>query len=162
MRCASFILFHLMWAYGPAQAYSAARVNQELAKEGIPLPFGNRLWAANWPHQKAPFPGLVIHLITTVSIYTLVYQFYSTLVQGHSHYRASSTSCIPFYIGCFRIPSTDHLPVCHSRVCFDRIPFLPLLISFNRVSFISGGGSLTCTGHSKARRWAVLRMLFYD
>ncbi|KAI0287365.1 amino acid transporter [Russula brevipes] len=47
-------------------AYSAARINQELAKEGVPLPFGNRLWATNWPTQNAPFPGLVVHLITTV------------------------------------------------------------------------------------------------
>ncbi|KAI0246926.1 amino acid transporter [Lactifluus subvellereus] len=52
----------------PAQAYSAARVNQELAKEGIPLPFGNRLWAANWPTQNAPFPGLIVHLISTVIV----------------------------------------------------------------------------------------------
>lgn len=49
-------------------AYSASRVNQELAKEGIPLPFGNRLWATNWPTQNAPFPGLVIHLISTVIV----------------------------------------------------------------------------------------------
>jgi len=49
-------------------AYSAARINQELAKEGIPLPFGNRIWAANWPTQNAPFPGLIIHLIPTVII----------------------------------------------------------------------------------------------
>ena len=52
------------------QAYSASRVNQELAKEGIPLPFGNRLWATNWPTQNAPFPGLVVHLISTVSVCT--------------------------------------------------------------------------------------------
>ncbi|SRR6266446_3256186 len=51
------------------QAYSASRVNQELAKEGIPLPFGNRIWATNWPTQNAPFPGLVVHLISTVSNY---------------------------------------------------------------------------------------------
>ncbi|KAF8469286.1 amino acid transporter [Russula ochroleuca] len=49
-------------------AYSASRVNQELAKEGIPLPFGNRLWATNWPTQRAPFPGLVVHLIATVIV----------------------------------------------------------------------------------------------
>lgn len=61
------------------QAYSASRVNQELAKEGIPLPFGNRLWATNWPTQNAPFPGLVIHLISTVSNYILVSQFYLIL-----------------------------------------------------------------------------------
>ncbi|KAH9991880.1 hypothetical protein BJV77DRAFT_472321 [Russula vinacea] len=50
------------------QAYTASRVNQELAKEGIPLPFGNRLWATNWPTQRAPFPGLLVHLITTVIV----------------------------------------------------------------------------------------------
>jgi len=61
------------------QAYTSSRVNQELAKEGIPLPFGNRLWATNWPTQKAPFPGLVVHLITTVSNHVLVSQFYLTL-----------------------------------------------------------------------------------
>ncbi|KAF8266355.1 amino acid transporter [Lactarius quietus] len=49
-------------------AYSAARVNQELAKEGIPLPFGNRFWASNWPSQNAPFPGLLIHLVVTVIV----------------------------------------------------------------------------------------------
>ncbi|KAI0294040.1 amino acid transporter [Multifurca ochricompacta] len=52
----------------PSQAYSAARVNQELAKEGIPLPFGNRIWASNWPTQNAPFPGLIVHLISTVIV----------------------------------------------------------------------------------------------
>ena len=57
------------------QAYSASRVNQELAKEGIPLPFGNRLWATNWPTQNAPFPGLVIHLISTVSNHALASHF---------------------------------------------------------------------------------------
>ncbi|KAH9038786.1 amino acid transporter [Lactarius pseudohatsudake] len=50
------------------KAYSAGRVNQELAKEGIPLPFGNRFWASNWPTQNAPFPGLLIHLVVTVII----------------------------------------------------------------------------------------------
>ena len=49
------------------QSYSAARVNQELAKEGIPLPFGNRFWASNWPTQSAPMPGLILHLIPSVS-----------------------------------------------------------------------------------------------
>ncbi|KAI9447220.1 amino acid transporter [Lactarius psammicola] len=49
-------------------AYTSARVNQELAKEGIPLPFGNRFWASNWPTQSAPFPGLLIHLVVTVIV----------------------------------------------------------------------------------------------
>ncbi|KAG1788728.1 amino acid transporter [Suillus plorans] len=43
--------------------FAAARVNQELAKEGIPLPFGNKFWASNWPTGKSPLPGLIIHLI---------------------------------------------------------------------------------------------------
>ncbi|KAG2105845.1 amino acid transporter [Suillus discolor] len=43
--------------------FGAARVNQELAKEGIPLPFGNKFWASNWPTGKSPLPGLIIHLI---------------------------------------------------------------------------------------------------
>jgi len=39
----------------------------ELAKEGIPLPFGNKFWASNWPTGKAPLPGLVLHFIPSVS-----------------------------------------------------------------------------------------------
>ncbi|EPS98296.1 hypothetical protein FOMPIDRAFT_1017844 [Fomitopsis schrenkii] len=48
--------------------FGAARVNQELAKEGIPLPFGNRFWASNWPTGKSPLPGLIIHLIPSVIV----------------------------------------------------------------------------------------------
>ncbi|OSX61223.1 hypothetical protein POSPLADRAFT_1146133 [Postia placenta MAD-698-R-SB12] len=48
--------------------FGASRVNQELAKEGIPLPFGNRFWASNWPTGKSPLPGLIIHLIPSVVI----------------------------------------------------------------------------------------------
>ncbi|KAJ7755092.1 high affinity methionine permease [Mycena olivaceomarginata] len=48
--------------------FAASRVNQELAKEGVPLPFGNRLWASNWPTGKSPFPGLIIHLIPSVIV----------------------------------------------------------------------------------------------
>ncbi|KZS96537.1 high affinity methionine permease [Sistotremastrum niveocremeum HHB9708] len=48
--------------------FAQARVNQELAKEGIPLPFGNRLWASNWPTGKSPLPGLIIHLIPSVIV----------------------------------------------------------------------------------------------
>ncbi|KAJ8580130.1 hypothetical protein M405DRAFT_869702 [Rhizopogon salebrosus TDB-379] len=47
--------------------FAASRVNQELAKEGIPLPFGNKFWASNWPTGKSPLPGLIIHLIPSVS-----------------------------------------------------------------------------------------------
>ena len=45
------------------------------------MPFGNRIWAANWPTQHVPFPGLMIHLITTVSDLALVPQSGLTLVQ---------------------------------------------------------------------------------
>ena len=45
------------------------------------MPFGNRIWAANWPTQNAPFPGLMIHLITTVSELALVPQSGLTFVQ---------------------------------------------------------------------------------
>ncbi|KAJ6585396.1 amino acid permease-domain-containing protein [Mycena capillaripes] len=40
----------------------------ELAKEGVPLPFGNRFWASNWPTGKSPFPGLIIHLIPSAIV----------------------------------------------------------------------------------------------
>ncbi|EMD33635.1 hypothetical protein CERSUDRAFT_98198 [Gelatoporia subvermispora B] len=40
----------------------------ELAKEGIPLPFGNKFWASNWPTGKSPLPGLIVHLIPSVII----------------------------------------------------------------------------------------------
>ncbi|KAI0353860.1 amino acid transporter [Trametes cingulata] len=48
--------------------FAAARINQELAKEGIPLPFGNKFWASNWPTGKSPLPGLIIHLIPSVIV----------------------------------------------------------------------------------------------
>ncbi|KAH8082805.1 amino acid transporter [Cristinia sonorae] len=48
--------------------FAAARINQELAKEGIPLPFGSRFWASNWPTGKSPLPGLIIHLIPSVIV----------------------------------------------------------------------------------------------
>jgi len=48
--------------------YAAARVNQELAKEGVPLPFKNRFWASNWPTRNAPLPGLIVHLIPSVIV----------------------------------------------------------------------------------------------
>ena len=61
------------------QTYSAARVIQELAKEGLPLPFGNRFWASNWPTQNAPFPGLLMNLIVTVS------KLHISFTPNHSH-----------------------------------------------------------------------------
>jgi L-type amino acid transporter 9 len=47
-------------------------VYAELAKEGVPLPFGNRFWASNWPTGKSPLPGLIIHLIPSVSFSALL------------------------------------------------------------------------------------------
>ena len=41
----------------------------ELAKEGIPLPFGNRFWASNWPTHKSPFPALVLHMLISVCLF---------------------------------------------------------------------------------------------
>lgn len=40
----------------------------ELAKEGIPLPFGNKFWASNWPTGESPMPGLIAHLIPSVGV----------------------------------------------------------------------------------------------
>ncbi|KAJ7913549.1 amino acid transporter [Mycena leptocephala] len=51
-----------------SQTFAASKVNQELAKEGVPLPFGNRFWASNWPTGKSPFPGLIIHLIPSAIV----------------------------------------------------------------------------------------------
>ncbi|KAH9895844.1 amino acid transporter [Cubamyces lactineus] len=48
--------------------FSASRVIQELAKEGIPLPFGNRFWASNWPTRKSPFPALVMHMLISAIV----------------------------------------------------------------------------------------------
>ncbi|KAJ7022581.1 amino acid transporter [Mycena alexandri] len=48
--------------------FTAAKVNQELAKEGVPFPFSNKFWASNWPTGKSPFPGLVIHLIPSIIV----------------------------------------------------------------------------------------------
>lgn len=45
------------------------------------MPFGNRIWAANWPTQNAPFPGLIIHLIPTVSNTCLRLSSYLTFVK---------------------------------------------------------------------------------
>ncbi|KIK81323.1 hypothetical protein PAXRUDRAFT_832930 [Paxillus rubicundulus Ve08.2h10] len=49
-------------------SFPTARVNQELAKEGVPLPFGNKFWASNWPTGKSPLPGLILNLIPTVIV----------------------------------------------------------------------------------------------
>lgn len=44
------------------------QLETELAKEGIPLPFGSKFWASNWPTGKSPLPGLIVHLIPSVSL----------------------------------------------------------------------------------------------
>ncbi|KAI0752050.1 amino acid transporter [Fomes fomentarius] len=49
-------------------SFSAARLNQELAKEGIPLPLGNRSWASNWPTGKAPLTGMITHFIPAIVV----------------------------------------------------------------------------------------------
>ncbi|KAG2116264.1 amino acid permease-domain-containing protein [Suillus clintonianus] len=45
--------------------FAASRVNQGR----IPLPFGNKFWASNWPAGKSPLPGLIIHLIPSGLFY---------------------------------------------------------------------------------------------
>ena len=51
-----------------------ASLATKLAKEGIPLPFGNQLWASNWPTGKAPLHGLIIHLIPSVGTLLIIHE----------------------------------------------------------------------------------------
>lgn len=46
---------------------SYTEILPELAKEGVPLPFGNHFWASNWPFG-TPLAGLIIHMIPSVCI----------------------------------------------------------------------------------------------
>ncbi|KAL4261026.1 Cellular Amino Acid Transporter [Pleurotus pulmonarius] len=67
--------------------FASSRLYQELAKSGVPLPFGNRFWASNWPTGKSPLPGLILHLIPTVIViiappYQVAYPFILN-VQGY-------------------------------------------------------------------------------
>ncbi|KAJ8693380.1 hypothetical protein PTI98_008379 [Pleurotus ostreatus] len=60
--------------------FTSSRLYQELAKSGVPLPFGNRFWASNWPTGQSPLPGLILHLIPTIIViiappYRVVYPF---------------------------------------------------------------------------------------
>ena len=48
-----------------AVIFAQARVNQELAKEGV-VPFG-RFWASNWPFG-SPSGGLLLHFIPSFII----------------------------------------------------------------------------------------------
>ncbi|THG96884.1 hypothetical protein EW145_g7702 [Phellinidium pouzarii] len=50
------------------ETITAECINNKLAKEGIPLPFGNKFWASNWPTGKSPLPGLIVHLIPSVIV----------------------------------------------------------------------------------------------
>ena len=52
----------------------------EIAKEGIPLPFGNKFWASNWPTGKSPLPGLIMHLIPSVSPCVVLIAFLNLLI----------------------------------------------------------------------------------
>jgi hypothetical protein len=88
-------------------------VNQELAKEGVPLPFGNRFWASNWPTRNAPLPGLIVHLVPSVSR-LVSWKLPNLPYEGRRHYRTSTTSRISFYLGRRGVPITDHQPVRHS------------------------------------------------
>ncbi|KAL9937720.1 hypothetical protein V8E36_003265 [Tilletia maclaganii] len=46
--------------------YAQSRVNQELAKEGaLPWP---KLFASNWPTQKSPFMGLIVHFVPSLIV----------------------------------------------------------------------------------------------
>ena len=90
-------------------------MNQELAKEGIPLPFGNRFWSSNWPTQTAPFPGLLIYLVVTVSNH-------SSLSQSRSHFVFCETviiiappqSRVSIHLGSLWVPNSNRLPICRS------------------------------------------------
>ena len=62
-RLAQYTFIHV------AHAYSTDYMLKELAKEGMPLPFGNKFWASNWPTGKSPLPGLIVHFIPSVSSY---------------------------------------------------------------------------------------------
>ena len=96
------------------QTYAAGRVNQELAKEGIPLPFGNRFWASNWPTQRAPLPGLILHLIPSVTCPVSPDQKKANLLcQDHCYHRTSTKDRISFHLGCRGVPGADHQPVHH-------------------------------------------------
>ena len=77
----------------------------ELAKEGIPLPFGNKFWASNWPTGKSPLPGLIVHLIPSVSpkcavIYRRTIFIYRHIDIGDYYHWTSTFSSIPIYIRC--------------------------------------------------------------
>ena len=96
------------------QTYAAGRVNQELAKEGIPLPFGNCFWASNWPTQSAPLPGLILHLVPSVSRPASPDQNKANShCQDRYYHRTSTKGRISFHLGCRGVLGADHQPVHH-------------------------------------------------
>ena len=62
-----------------AVTFAQARVNQELAKEGV-IPFG-RFWASNWPFG-SPSGGLLLHFIPSfIIIVAIPFGKYTHLVE---------------------------------------------------------------------------------
>ena len=104
----------------------------ELAKEGIPLPFGNKFWASNWPTGKSPLPGLIIHLIPSVSIvWSTVGNVLSELRVGYRNYWTAHERRVSLYFRCRRIPCSDHqLLRCH------RMSFPIALSSFSCLTIL--------------------------
>ena len=72
----------------------------ELAKEGIPFPFGNKFWASNWPTGKSPLPGFIVHLIPTVSpsCVVLIPVLFIAISIGDYYPRTSTFRSIPIYL----------------------------------------------------------------
>ena len=86
----------------------------ELAKEGIPLPFGSRFWASNWPTGKAPLPGLMINLILSASVFLIICIKHATrtVSVGHRDSWATHERRVSVHLGCARIPYSDY-PLLH-------------------------------------------------
>lgn len=83
----------------------------ELAKEGLPLPFGNKFWASNWPTGKSPLPGLIIHFIPSVSTnHRTVYKPHlrSIVSIAYCHYCPSTVCCLPVHPRCRRLSGSNH------------------------------------------------------
>lgn len=98
--------------------FASCRVNQELAKEGIPLPFGNKFWASNWPTGKSPLPGLIIHLIPSVRSPACVSCAPErNTAPDNCHHCTPSRDYLPFYTGRRRISAADYQPL-HRRWSF--------------------------------------------
>jgi hypothetical protein len=96
----------------------------ELAKEGIPLPLGNRFWASNWPTGKSPLPGLIIHLIPSVSakilrcFLVIPILYYNA---GNRDYRAATISGLPLHPGRRGLSPTNYQFI--YRSCMSHIHY---------------------------------------